>query len=96
MSQGPASTGAIQPRSAVQLRHQKPVLTEEQKAMFRDATDGTRLIYDDPWLLPHIDEIRRRYSHYMGIKRAIEEKEGSLDAFSRSEVHFTAFFMFLA
>eukprot|EP01114_Cavostelium_apophysatum_P006914 TRINITY_DN1849_c0_g1_i1.p1 TRINITY_DN1849_c0_g1~~TRINITY_DN1849_c0_g1_i1.p1 ORF type:complete len:769 (+),score=190.37 TRINITY_DN1849_c0_g1_i1:110-2416(+) len=50
---------------------------------YLNATDGTRVIHDDPWLEPCAQALRDRYSRYLYKKKMIEDNEGGLDKFSQ-------------
>uniref|UniRef100_A0A6B2KY18 1,4-alpha-glucan branching enzyme n=1 Tax=Arcella intermedia TaxID=1963864 RepID=A0A6B2KY18_9EUKA len=49
---------------------------------FKNATDGTKVIYDDPYLLPFKEVIRNRYNTFQHWLKQIAESEGSLDNFT--------------
>jgi 1,4-alpha-glucan branching enzyme len=55
---------------------------------YSKATDGTRVIADDPWLEPYAPVLRARYAKFQATKKDIEEKEGSLGQFALGYKHF--------
>eukprot|EP01127_Copromyxa_protea_P013232 TRINITY_DN3545_c0_g1_i1.p1 TRINITY_DN3545_c0_g1~~TRINITY_DN3545_c0_g1_i1.p1 ORF type:complete len:708 (-),score=102.83 TRINITY_DN3545_c0_g1_i1:39-2129(-) len=63
-----------------------PVVVEDKieepvKVDYSQATDGTRVIHDDPWLEPFAQTLRDRYSTFQWWKKDITDKEGSLGQF---------------
>ncbi|EGG24751.1 1,4-alpha-glucan branching enzyme [Cavenderia fasciculata] len=49
---------------------------------FSKATDGTKVISDDPWLEPYAQTLQRRHSHIDYMVNQFKEKEGGLKAFA--------------
>jgi len=56
--------------------------TTPQKPDYSKATDGTKVIHDDPWLEPCKQALIDRHSRYAYKKKQIEDAEGSLLKFS--------------
>ena len=50
--------------------------------------DGTDLIAHDPWLEPHVDNLRRRFKHYKMILDRIEQAGGLLGPVSQGHHYF--------
>lgn len=50
---------------------------------YRKATDGTRVIAEDPWLEPFAPALRERYAMYKKWADDIQQTEGGLEPFSR-------------
>jgi len=52
------------------------------KANYENATDGTKVIVDDPWLEPFADVLRARHTRFIEKKKELEQKEGGILKFS--------------
>eukprot|EP01132_Coremiostelium_polycephalum_P001427 gene1427-1801_t len=50
---------------------------------YSKATDGTKIISDDPWLEPYANAIRGRHSHFKYLLSQFDEKEGGILKFSQ-------------
>lgn len=61
------------------VAHTAPVI----KADYSKATDGTRVIHDDPWLEPCKQALIDRHSRFVNKKKEIEASEGNLVKFSQ-------------
>ncbi|KAN0044951.1 hypothetical protein ACTA71_006477 [Dictyostelium dimigraforme] len=55
---------------------------------YSNATDGTKVIHDDPWLEPYKEVIKRRHNQVKNTIQKLEESEGSLLKFSQGYEYF--------
>ncbi|EFA76234.1 1,4-alpha-glucan branching enzyme [Heterostelium album PN500] len=60
----------------------------DNKVDYAKATDGTKVISDDPWLEPYADALRRRHSHINHMVKQFDEKEGGLLKFAEGYNYF--------
>ncbi|EGC31539.1 1,4-alpha-glucan branching enzyme [Dictyostelium purpureum] len=58
------------------------------KIDYSKATDGTKVISDDPWLEPYADTLKRRFSHVQNTIKRFDENEGGLLNFSKGYEYF--------
>ncbi|KAF2076274.1 hypothetical protein CYY_002451 [Polysphondylium violaceum] len=58
------------------------------KVDYKNATDGTAVIADDPWLEPYASDLKRRHAHVNYMIDQFEQKEGGLLNFSKGYEHF--------
>ncbi|KAN0037719.1 hypothetical protein ACTFIV_003073 [Dictyostelium citrinum] len=55
---------------------------------YSNATDGTKVIHDDPWLEPYKEVIKRRHNQVKNTIEKLEQSEGSLLKFSQGYEYF--------